>query len=324
MKVIDSTGVEVEKIPLGISACLLGEEVRFDAGHKRDSYIVGTLGNYFAFHSVCPEVAIGLPIPRPPIRLVQQDDGVHVMGVKDPALDVTERLHDYGREIARTMDDISGFIFKRSSPSCGMERVKVYSPTGELAGKSSGAFAEEMLKGQPLLPMEEEGRLGDPGLRENFIMRVFVFHRWRKLLASGVTAKQLLDFHSDHKYLIMAHNQSAYRQLGRMLADVGKQELVSLTDEYGRVLMDALAKPAPRGQHVNVLQHLLGYLSQQLDREDKAEMLEVIEDYREGIVPLIVPITLLKHHFRRHPHEYIERQVYLSPHPQELMLRNMV
>lgn len=316
--------VEYDKIPIGISSCLLGEEVRFDGGHKQDSYILGTLSDYFEFQPVCPEVAIGLPIPRPPIRLVQHDDAIHVVGVKDPTIDVTDKLHDYGQKMAREMTDISGFIFKRASPSCGMERVKVYAPDGRSIDKASGAFAEEIKKGRPLLPTEEEGRLGDPGLRENFIMRVFVYHRWRTLVAGGLTAKKLIDFHSDHKYLVMAHNQSAYKAMGKLLADAGKADIDALADEYVEALMTALAKPAPRKQHVNVLQHLLGYLKNQIDAEDKAEMLEVIEHYRDGIVPLIVPITLLKHHFRRHPHEYIERQVYLTPHPHELMLRNLI
>lgn len=317
-------GESAAKIPLGISSCLLGEEVRFDGGHKRDSYILGTLSDYFEFQPVCPEVAIGLPIPRPPIRLVQHDDGVHVVGVKNPSVDVTARLHDYGKKMAREMRGISGFIFKRASPSCGMERVKVYAPDGRSIDKGSGAFAAEMMRGQPLLPVEEEGRLGDPGLRENFIMRVFVYHRWQQLRAAGLSAQRLIDFHTDHKYLVMAHSQSAYKAMGKLLADAGKVDIETLADEYVQALMSALAKPAPRKQHVNVLQHLLGYLKNQLDAEDKAEMLEVIEHYREGIVPLIVPITLLKHHFRRHPHEYIERQVYLTPHPHELMLRNLI
>jgi uncharacterized protein YbgA (DUF1722 family)/uncharacterized protein YbbK (DUF523 family) len=318
------TGDGVAKIPLGISSCLLGEEVRFDGGHKRDSYILGTLADYFEFQPVCPEVAIGLPIPRPPIRLVQHDDGIHVVGVKDPSVDVTDKLHDYGRKTAREMSGISGFILKRASPSCGMERVKVYAPDGRSVDKASGAFAEELMRGQPLLPVEEEGRLGDPGLRENFIMRVFVYHRWRQLRAAGLSAQTLIDFHTDHKYLVMAHSQSAYKAMGKLLANAGKEDLAALADEYVQALMNALARPVPRKQHVNVLQHLLGYLKNQLDAEDKAEMLEVIEDYRAGIVPLIVPITLLKHHFRRHPHEYIERQVYLTPHPHELMLRNLI
>ena len=313
-----------ERIAVGISSCLLGEAVRFDGGHKLDNYITGTLAEYFDFIPVCPEVAIGLPIPRPPIRLVRHDDGIHVVGVKDPSLDVTDKLHAYGKKMSKSMHGISGYILKRASPSCGMERVKVYAPDGRSIDKARGVFAEEFMRQQPLLPVEEEGRLGDPGLRENFIMRVFVYHRWQQLLRSRLSARKLIDFHADHKYLVMAHSQAAYKRLGKLLANAGKEDIKALAQTYVEELMEALRRPATRKQHANVLQHLLGYLKNQLDSEDKAEMIEVIEQYRGGIVPLIVPITLLKHHFRRHPHEYIERQVYLTPHPHELMLRNLI
>lgn len=313
-----------QKIPIAISACLLGQEVRFDGGHKNDSYINGTLSEYFDFIPMCPEVGIGLSIPRPPIRLVQKDSGLRLIGVKDASQDFTGAMQAYGERMAIELRDVSGFILKKGSPSCGMERVKVYAPDGRSIDKASGMFAATLKEKHPLIPMEEEGRLGDPGLRENFITRVFVYHAWRELNRQGISASMLIAFHSDHKYLIMAHNQAAYRRMGKMLADVGNTDLQALLPEYEHALMHALAKPAMRQQHVNVLQHLLGYLRKVLDKEDKAEMMELIEQYREGIVPLIVPITLLKHHFRRHPHDYIERQVYLSPHPHELMLRNLV
>lgn len=312
-----------EKITLGISSCLLGEAVRFDGGHKLDSYITGTLGDYFEFLPLCPEVAIGLPIPRPPIHLVRQADGIHVVGVKDPSFDVTDKLHAYGRKMAKSIG-ISGFILKRASPSCGMERVKVFAPGGRSIDTASGAFAEAFMRQQPLLPVEEEGRLGDPSLRENFIMRVFVYHRWQQLFKSRLSAKKLIDFHADHKYLVMAHSQAAYKRLGKLLANAGKEEIKALGQRYIEGLMEALRRPATRKQHANVLQHLLGYLKNRLDNADTAEMVAVIEQYREGSVPLIVPITLLRHHFRRHPHEYIERQVYLTPPPHELMLRNLI
>lgn len=312
------------QIPIGISACLLGQEVRFDGGHKNDSYINGTLSDYFSFTPFCPEVAIGLGIPRPPIRLVQHDDGLRLLGVKDASRDYTAAMQAYGERMAIELADLCGFIFKKGSPSCGMERVKVYAPDGRSIDKGSGLFAAAIRARHPLIPMEEEGRLGDPGLRENFITRVFVYHAWRELKRRGLSAARLIAFHSDHKYLIMAHNQAAYRRMGKMLAEAGKAEMVELAVAYEQELMNALAKPAKRQQHVNVLQHLLGYLRKHLDADDKAEMGEIIEQYRQGIVPLIVPITLLKHHFRRHPHDYIERQVYLSPHPHELMLRNLV
>lgn len=320
MSIVDDTG----KIKLGISSCLLGQQVRYDGGHKRDAYILGTLSDYFDFIPVCPEVAIGLPVPRPTIRLVQRGEAIRVVGTKDPSLDVTEPLHGYGKEIADRLSSISGYILKRGSPSCGMERVKVYDEQGRTIGKAAGAFTHSLRKKLPLLPVEEEGRLGDARLRENFIMRVFVYHRWQQLLAAGLSVTRLQQFHADHKYLVMAHNQAAYKRMGRMLAEVSADEVKVVSCLYMEELMLALQHPASRRQHVNVLQHLLGYLKRDLDSEDKAEMLEVIGQYGDGIVPLIVPITLLKHHFRRHPHDYIERQFYLTPHPQELMLHNLI
>jgi len=313
-----------EKIKVGISSCLLGQEVRYDGGHKRDPYINGTLTDYFDFLPLCPEVAIGLTIPRPPLRLVQQGEEIRVVGVKDPGIDVTEKLHAYGKAMGERLEQISGYILKSRSPSCGMERVKVYDEQGRTSGKAAGAFAHSLMKKLPLLPVEEEGRLGDARLRENFIMRVFVYHRWKQMLAAGLTVTRLQAFHADHKYLVMAHNQAAYKRMGKMLADITADNIKVVSCLYMEELMTALKRPASRQHHVNVLHHLMGYLKKQLDSEDKAELLEVIENYRDGIVPLIVPITLLKHHFRRHPHEYIERQVYLTPHPHELMLRNLI
>jgi uncharacterized protein YbgA (DUF1722 family)/uncharacterized protein YbbK (DUF523 family) len=314
----------MSEIKLGISSCLLGQPVRYDGGHKADSYIIGTLGAYFTFIPLCPEVAIGLPVPRPPIRLVQRGVAIRVVGVKDPTLDVTAPLHAYGVASAARLEAISGYILKRGSPSCGMERVKVYDEQGRTIGKASGAFAHSLRKKLPLLPLEEEGRLGDARLRENFIMRVFVYHRWQQLLEAGLSVTRLQQFHADHKYLVMAHNQAAYKRMGRMLAGLAADNMKVLSCLYMEELMTALARPASRRQHVNVLQHLLGYLKKKLDSADKAEMLEVITRYGDGLLPLIVPITLLKHHFRRHPHGYIERQFYLTPHPQELMLHNLI
>lgn len=309
-------------ISVGISACLLGDEVRFDGGHKRDAYIVGTLSRYFTFVPVCPEAEVGLGTPREPMRLVKTDSGIEVRGVKTPSLDATDRLRSYGREMSGRLSHLCGYIFKRASPSCGMERVKVYKPNGNLTGQGRGAYADTFLAEQPLLPAEEEGRLGDPGLRENFIERVFVFHRWRTFLASDFNPGGLVRFHSEHKFLVLAHNQSAYRRMGQLVARAGGESFVELTREYLRELMTALKRPAHRKQHCNVLQHLFGFVSRKLETDDRIEMLEVIDQYRAGWVPLVVPITLLNHHFRRHPNEYVSRQHYLNPHPRELALRS--
>ncbi len=314
----------VDRIRVGISSCLLGFEVRFNKGHKRDSYINGTLSDYFEFVPVCPEMGIGMGTPREPIRLVGDPQRPRAGGVRTAELDVTEALEAYGQQMSRELHDISGYILKRASPSCGMERVKLYLANGMPGGHTSGVYARVFMQAQPLLPVEEEGRLGDPVLRENFIQRVFVYHRWQALQAQGMTPAGLVDFHTRHKLMIMAHSQAAYQRLGRMVARAGREPLEELTQAYVTELMETLKRRASRKRHANVLTHLVGYLKRALDAEDKAELLETIEVYRLGQVPLVVPITLLRHHFRRHPDPYIQGQYYLEPHPKELMLRNVL
>ena len=316
--------VMLEKVQVGVSSCLLGEEVRFDGGHKRDAYLTGTLASYFDFVPFCPEAAVGLGIPRQPIRLVRRGASVRAVGVKTPELDPTDQLAAYAETTTGQLSHISGYIFKKASPSCGMERVKVYNEKGMPEQNGVGIYAGVLMQRLPLLPVEEEGRLGDAVLRENFIERVFVYHRWQQMMRDGLTASELVDFHSDHKYLILAHDQEAYRQLGRLVADAGKSDLERLAADYVALLMQTLKRPATTRQHVNVLQHLLGYLKKHLDTLDREELLETIEQYRQGLLPLIVPITLIRHHFRRNPDPYVLRQYYLSPHPKELMLRNRI
>ena len=316
--------VMLEKVQVGVSSCLLGEEVRFDGGHKRDAYLTGTLASYFDFVPFCPEAAVGLGIPRQPIRLVRRGASVRAVGVKTPELDPTDQLAAYAEATTGQLSHISGYIFKKASPSCGMERVKVYNEKGMPEQNGVGIYAGVLMQRLPLLPVEEEGRLGDAVLRENFIERVFVYHRWQQMMRDGLTASELVDFHSDHKYLILAHDQEAYRQLGRLVADAGKGDLERLAADYAALLMQTLKRPATTRQHVNVLQHLLGYLKKHLDTLDREELLETIEQYRQGLLPLIVPITLIRHHFRRNPDPYVLRQYYLSPHPKELMLRNRI
>ncbi len=311
------------KIKLAISSCLLGQRVRYDGGHKRDAYINGTLSESFDFVAVCPEVAIGLTTPRPPICLVQVGDAIRVQGRQDHTIDVTEALHRYGKSMAQPLESISGYILKKGSPSCGLQQVEVVDQQGRVCGKAAGAFAHSLQKKFPLLPMIDEEQLGEAALRDNFIMRVYVYRRWQQMLTDGLSVERLQAFHADHKYLVMVHNQEAYKRMGKMVAESDGDSVKVVSCLYMEEMMSALKRPASRGQHANVLLHLLGYLKKQLDSEDKEEMVALIEQYREGELPLLVPMTLLKHHFRRHPRDYIERQVYLTPHPHELMLRNL-
>ncbi len=296
--------------------------MRFDGGHKHNGYLTKTLARYFEMIPFCPEVAIGLGVPRPPIRLMKKGGEVRVVGVDDPALDVTEDLVAYGHMVADRLHDVSGYIFKRGSPSCGMERVKIYSDKGVPVDSGAGFFAHTIMQALPLLPVEEEGRLMDPVLRENFIERVFVYHRWQSLCQSELTPANLVDFHTKHKFSILAHDKRTYRELGQIVAAAGSADLRQLVERYAALLMTAMKKRATRKLHSNVLTHIMGFLKDKIAGGDKAELLDVIEKYRVGQIPLIVPITLLKHHLRRYPDPYIERQYYLNPRPEELMLRN--
>jgi uncharacterized protein YbgA (DUF1722 family)/uncharacterized protein YbbK (DUF523 family) len=319
-----SNALPTTKIRVGVSACLLGAKVRFDGGHKRNRYVDEVLRDYFEFVPFCPEVAVGLGTPRQPIRLVGRQDAPRVVGTRNPQLDVTDDLHDYGHTVARQHADLCGMIVKQGSPSCGLERVKVYSDQGMPYASSRGAFTSALMQSHPLLPVEEEGRLQDPVLRENFIARVFTYARWRELERQGLSKAGLIGFHARHKLIIMAHSPAGYRELGQLVARVGSEPLAPLGQQYIERLMQLLAERAPRKRHANVMQHLLGYLRRHLDAGDRAELLDTIEAYRNGEYPLVVPLSLLRHHFRRNPHAWVSQQVYLQPHPRELMLHNAV
>lgn len=316
---------DIIKMPVGISSCLLGEKVRFDGGHKNNPYIVQTLSEYFRFVSFCPEVTIGLGVPRETIRLIrdERDSPVRCVGTKNSDLDVTNNLIQCAQEQMQWIQDLSGYIFKKDSPSCGMERVKVYrKETPERNGV--GIFADVVQKACPALPVEEEGRLGDALLRENFIQRVFIYHRWRQLLAAAPVKNDFVSFHARHKLIYMSHNQDKMRALGQLVADISVILNDSYIEQYQAAMTDILRKPASRRNHVNTLQHIQGYLKRELDHGDKRELTETIDQYRLGRLPLIVPITLLKHHFRHSPNDYIDQQYYMQPHPSELMLRNTI
>ena len=310
------------KITIGVSACLLGREVRFDGGHKRSRFITDSLARYFELSAFCPEVAIGMGTPRQPIRLTGDVGNPQAVGVKTPELNVTQPLRDYGEKTAGDIHDLCGFIFKKDSPSCGMERVKVYNDKGMAERTGTGLFAREIMKAHPLLPVEEEGRLNDADLRDNFITRVYVYARWKALINAGLSKSGLLEFHTGHKYLVMSHSPVRYRGLGQMLSDLTRASLADIADSYIASLMQTLSIPATRKRHTNVLQHLLGYLKNTLDSAHRTDLNETIDAYRRGEYPLVVPIRLLQHHFSMHPHPYIRQQVYLDPHPQALLLRN--
>jgi len=308
---------------VGVSACLLGHQVRYDGGHKRDAFIIGPLSEHLEFMPICPETAIGLGVPRPTIRLMGDPARPRLVGTADASMDVTGKMEEYAWQQVKSLGDLCGYILKKDSPSCGMERVKVFNASGGCAvRKGTGVFARILKQALPLLPVEEEGRLNDAVLRENFINRVYVMQRWHSLQRQGVSAAALIEFHAAHKYLVMSHSQAAYQRLGRLLSDLSKSDLPNIAQSYIQELMPALARRVTRSRHVNVLQHIMGYLKKRIDSGDKAELSASIETYRRGETPLVVPITLLRHYFRRHHDPYMEKQVYLHPHPEKLGLRN--
>lgn len=311
----------LDKIIIGVSSCLLGDKVRFDTGHKHQPYITGTLGEFFSFRGHCPEMAIGLGAPRETLRLIATDRGVRCIGNKTAELDVTERLRQDAQQQADWHADLCGYIVKKDSPSCGMERVRVY--RGEMPERNGrGIYTDILIKNFPQLPVEEEGRLGDPVLRENFIKRVFAYADWRALCAEGLSKHTLTEFHAAYKYTLLSHHQHSARELGKRLAQANTESADEIAAWYFPEFMRILALRASKANHVNVLQHLQGFLKNDIDADDKAELVDTIEQYRQGKLPLIVPVTLLRHHFRKHPKAFVERSKYLAPHPSDLMLLN--
>ena len=311
------------KIKLGISSCLLGEKVRYDGGHKLDRFITQTLGKLVEFVPVCPEVECGLGVPREAMHLVAAPDGPRLVTIRTQT-DYTERLLAWAQKrlVELEQEDLCGFIFKSGSPSSGMERVKIYSGKGEPARTGVGLFAREFMQHFPLLPVEDEGRLHDPALRENFLERLFTMKRWRETVALGARRGHLVDFHTRHKLLIMSHSPKHYQLLGKLVARVKEIPLPEAYEQYQTRLMEALRLKSTIKKNVNVLLHVMGYFKRNLAEAEKVELLEIINNYRLGYIPLIVPVTLLNHFVRKYDQLYLKTQYYLDPHPVELKLRN--
>ncbi|HEY5673392.1 MAG TPA: DUF523 and DUF1722 domain-containing protein [Malonomonas sp.] len=314
-----------ETIRLGISSCLLGEKVRFDGGHKLDRFLTDTLGRYVEYVPVCPEVEVGLPTPRETLRLIGNPDEQRLVFTKSGE-DITERMTDWARQRVTRLEkeDLSGFVFKAKSPSSGMERVRLYDHNGVPNKTGVGLFAKIFMEHFPLLPVEEDGRLHDPRLRENFIEIIFTLKRWRESLAQGKSAKNLIDYHTRHKYLIMAHSVEVYRQMGKLVATAGDLDVDILYQRYLELLMKGMRLKTTVAKHTNVLQHIFGYFKKQLSGDEKQEVIALIDSYHAMQVPLVVPLTLLNHFVRKYDQPYLKQQVYLNPHPVELKLRNHV
>ncbi len=313
------------KIRLGISSCLLGQKVRYDGGHKLDPFLRDTLGRYVEWVPVCPEVECGMPVPREAMHLVGDPVAPRLVTI-NTGIDHTERMLRWARKTFSDLErkDLCGFVFKSRSPSSGMRGVKLYTPAGVLRGRSTGIFAGAFMKRFPLLPVEDEGRLQDPELRENFIERVFVYKRWRDYVTREGSIGGLVAFHTSHKLLIMSHSPRHYSALGKLVADPKKYRRTELLGRYSVILMEGLQLLATAKKNTNVLQHMAGYFKRRLSADEKQELQHIIENYHRLLVPLIAPITLLQHYARKYDTEYLKKQTYLNPHPLELMLRNHV
>jgi len=313
----------MEKITLGVSTCLLGHSVRYDGGHKLNRYVRDTLGHYFEYVPVCPEVDCGMPIPRESLRLVGDPDSPRLM-TRNSQQDFTDQMQEWGRgkleELAEA--DICGYIFKSRSPSSGMERIKVYNEQGMPGATGVGIWARMVMDRFPFLPVEDEGRLNDPKLRERFIEHVFVYWRWRQLEKQGPDIGALVDFHSRHKLLLMAHNPELYKEMGQYVAHAKTFPREEILPGYLLLLDRAMRTPKSIAKHVNVLHHMLGYFKEELSADEKQEFLDIVDKYRQGYVPLIVPVTLMNHFVRKYREPYLGQQFYLNPHPAELKLRN--
>ena len=314
------------RIRVGVSACLVGAQVRFDGGHKRDRRVAETLARHFELVTVCPEVEVGMGTPRETVRLVSDRERPRLVTSRS-AVDWTERMESYAtaRVTRADLADLRGFILKSDSPSCGMERVRVYGASGVPSRDGVGLFTRALRERFPLLPVEEEGRLNDARLREAFVTRVFAHHRVHTHFTDpGWTRSSLVRFHAAHKYLLLAHSPRRAAELGRLVARAASLGRDELTTAYTALFLAALAEPSSTGKHANVLLHIVGHLHDRISAAERQDMLEVIDDYRRERIPLSVPVTLLRHHVATRDVPYVRDQVFLSPHPKDLGLRNHV
>ncbi|TKB57377.1 YbgA family protein [Ferrimonas aestuarii] len=308
-----------KSIRIGISACLLGEKVRFDGGHKQQRFCTDELSKYVEYTPICPEVAVGLGTPRPTIRLV--NDGEIKVQTSDYKQDHTKALREFSNQITPKLGHLSGYIVCAKSPTCGMERVSVYKAgTNNATREGIGVFTQRLMEVHPNLPIEENGRLNDHNLRENFVTRIFAYHQWHQLMEAGVTKDALFNYHGKHKYLLMAHCPQRYRELGSLLGS-STDPIEQIAEQYISGFMGALKQHATRKAHSNVLQHIQGYLKKQLSSDERQSMANCIDSYRVGKLPLLAPIALLKHYLTLYPNDYLLKQVYLNPHPEEMQLR---
>jgi uncharacterized protein YbgA (DUF1722 family)/uncharacterized protein YbbK (DUF523 family) len=314
-----------DRINIGISTCLTGENVRWNGGHARDRYLTDTLGLYVNYVPVCPEVECGMGVPRETLHLEGDPDNPRLVTSRTN-IDHTDRMNKWARQRVKALskEDLCGFIFKKKSPSSGLFNVAVRNDRGIPQHNGQGLFARAFTTHFPLIPVEEEGRLHDPKLRETFIEQIFTLKRWRETLGKRKSVSRLVDFHSRHKLLIMSHSPNRARMMGKLAAGGKSPDMIDRFDRYEALLMEALRLKTTLKKNINVLQHIMGYFKKDLSSDEKKELLDIFDQYLRGFVPLIVPVTLLNHYVRKYDQPYLEKQIYLNPHPLELKLRAYV
>jgi uncharacterized protein YbgA (DUF1722 family)/uncharacterized protein YbbK (DUF523 family) len=321
----DTQTAKRERPLLGIGSCLAGNEVRYNGQSKAANVHVRALCETFEARAFCPEMGIGMGVPRPPIHLVGDEDRVRVVDVETHQNDYTDKIRGFAQTVLSLAPDLCGYILVKGSPSCGFDRVKRFNDKGNVVALDQrGMFTSALAELDPLLPLEDDGRLNDPPLRESFVTRVVAYHEWKQLVADGLSAKAIVEFWSRYKYLVMAHHVPSYKALGPMVASIGKVDLDSAAAEFIATMMEALTRRATRRSHSNVLFHLSGYLKRSVSGPERQRLAELIDQYRQGLVPLVVPITMLRHHFANNPNAYIEQQAFLEPYPDHLKVRNLV
>ena len=321
----DQTSITTPRPVMGIGSCLAGNAVRYNKQTKSPNQHVRGITENFEMRAFCPEMGIGMGVPRAPIHLVGSEDSVRALDVETHQNDYTQALAAYAATVVSLAPELCGYILVKGSPSCGYERVKRYADNGYgVASDQQGIFAAALSVADPLLPLEDDGRLNDPSLRESFITRAYTYHDWKTLCNQGITAHKLIAFYSRYKYLVMAHHVPSYKSVGRMLASAGQQPIEELATQFIKALMSALSHRATRRSHSNVLYHLSGYLKRTVMGAERQRLKDLIEQYRLGHIPLVVPVTMLRHHFANNPNAYIDNQVFMAPYPDELQLRNLV
>ena len=306
-------------IQVGLSACLAGQNVRYNGGHTQSRLCLDVLSEYFSFKTFCPEVAAGFSTPRATMRLMGHPESPQLVFSNDATEDLTQKLHNGFEEKLATFKELDGYILMKNSPSCGLERIKVYQANGQVhKTRTTGLFTQALLKAYPHMPIEEEGRIHDPKIFDNFITRVYAYHNFRTEILTTPSLHKLINFHSRYKYLLMAHDQTQYRQLGRLLSGQKKLTLDQLVNTYLSAFMTALSKPASKQNHTNTLLHILGYLKNSVSSQARAHILQTIDKYQKGIFPLATPLTLIKHYLDQYGSDYIKNQHYLDPYPESI------